>query len=178
MDTLPWYRQPWPWFLMGLPALAVVASVTTAVLAVRSNDGVVAADYYKRGLAINAELARRERTIELGLSVEVAAAGLRSGDRVTARISGQRALPADATLQLRVVHPGRAEQDRVVALARVQRSDDGLEARYAGVWNDDVGAMMGASLRQWSLESANWRIDGDADWRAVGSTLMVRAVAR
>ena len=25
----PWYREPWPWFLMSLPAVAVIAGITT-----------------------------------------------------------------------------------------------------------------------------------------------------
>ena len=49
----PWYRQRWPWFLIALPASAVIGSAITAVLAVRTFDGPVAADYYKQGLAIN-----------------------------------------------------------------------------------------------------------------------------
>ena len=37
----PWYREPWPWFLMSLPAVAVIAGITTVWLAVRSSDGLV-----------------------------------------------------------------------------------------------------------------------------------------
>ena len=56
----PWYRQPWPWFLISLPAAAIIGCIVTTVLAVRSADGVVA-DYYQRGLSINNELARTRR---------------------------------------------------------------------------------------------------------------------
>ena len=33
-DTLPWYRQFWPWFIIALPATAVVASLATVWIAV------------------------------------------------------------------------------------------------------------------------------------------------
>ena len=33
----PWYREPWPWFLIAGPAIVVVASLSTAVIAVRSD---------------------------------------------------------------------------------------------------------------------------------------------
>jgi hypothetical protein len=179
MDTLPWYRQPWPWFLIALPAIAVVGGIVTTVLAVRSDDGLVASDYYKRGLGINAELSRRERAAELGLSAEISANGLRAGDQVRLRIVGQRALPAEATVQLRLLHPGRADGDRLAVLARTQQSDDGLQAQFVGTWRDDGGAA-DHPYREWVAESSTWRVDGSADWRSnsgVGS-FSARASAR
>ena len=35
----PWYREPWPWFLMAGPAVVVVASLASAVIAFRSFEG-------------------------------------------------------------------------------------------------------------------------------------------
>src|SRR5574340_668345 len=54
----PWYREPWPWFLMSLPAVAVAAGLTTAWIAFKTADGLVVGDYYKEGLAINQTLER------------------------------------------------------------------------------------------------------------------------
>src|SRR6266702_6195840 len=53
-----WYRQRWPWLLVAGPFLVVVASLASAWIAVRSDDGVVAEDYYRQGLLINQKLAR------------------------------------------------------------------------------------------------------------------------
>ena len=64
----PWYRQGWPWFLIALPATAVVGGIITAILAVRGFDGPVVADYYKQGLAINEEVARAQLARELAIS--------------------------------------------------------------------------------------------------------------
>ena len=55
---MPWYRQRWPWLLIAGPAIVVVASLVTAWLAASTDDGVIADDYYKRGLLINQELER------------------------------------------------------------------------------------------------------------------------
>ena len=41
LDTKPWYRQFWPWFIIALPASAVVASLYTVSLAVRTTDSLV-----------------------------------------------------------------------------------------------------------------------------------------
>ena len=57
-DSGPWYREPWPWLLMLGPAIVVVAGLYTAILAVRSDDGLVATDYYRQGLEINKKLSR------------------------------------------------------------------------------------------------------------------------
>ena len=40
--SLPWYRHRWPWLLMSGPAIVVVAGIATTVIAVRTNDPMVA----------------------------------------------------------------------------------------------------------------------------------------
>ena len=54
----PWFKEPWPWILMAGPAAVVVAGAVTIWLAFQSADGLVADDYYRRGLTINQELQR------------------------------------------------------------------------------------------------------------------------
>jgi hypothetical protein len=63
----PWYREPWPWFLISLPATAVIAGLTTVWIAATSADGLVVGDYYKAGLAINQTLARDDAARALAL---------------------------------------------------------------------------------------------------------------
>ena len=43
-----WYRERWPWLLMAGPIAVVLASFASAWVAARTDDGVVAEDYYKR----------------------------------------------------------------------------------------------------------------------------------
>ena len=50
----PWYRQFWPWFIIALPASAVVASFFTLWLAISNPDPLVVDDeQYQR---LNSEL--------------------------------------------------------------------------------------------------------------------------
>jgi len=60
------------WVLPGLlfagPAAVIVASAITAIFVVRHPDGLVAADYYKQGKAINAKLGLLENARALGLA--------------------------------------------------------------------------------------------------------------
>jgi len=50
----PWYRQFWPWFIIALPASAVIASLITFYLAVSRPDYlVVEGEEYRQ---LNSEL--------------------------------------------------------------------------------------------------------------------------
>jgi len=50
----PWYKQFWPWFIIALPATAVIASFITLYLAISRPDYIVVDDEeYQR---LNSEL--------------------------------------------------------------------------------------------------------------------------
>jgi hypothetical protein len=66
-----WYREPYVWLLIAIPLASVVGSVITGRLALRSDDGVVVDDYYKRGLEINRALERDRKAAELGLHADI-----------------------------------------------------------------------------------------------------------
>jgi uncharacterized protein len=40
-DTMPWYRYPMVWLVVGGPAVVVVAGIVTAVIAYHGADPVV-----------------------------------------------------------------------------------------------------------------------------------------
>ena len=50
-DTNPWYKEPWPWFLMAGPAIVVVACMVTIYLAY-SNYDMPMSGATKRGLQV------------------------------------------------------------------------------------------------------------------------------
>jgi len=56
-DTLPWYKERWPWILMSGPAAVVVAGAITTWIAFATADPLVEDNYYMRGITINARLA-------------------------------------------------------------------------------------------------------------------------
>jgi hypothetical protein len=136
----PWYRQPWPWLLMAGPATVVAAGIATMVIAFTGADGVVADDYYKRGLAINRTLAREARALELGIAAEVRVLP----DRVAASITSRSALPD--RIKLTLAHPTRSGEDRVVFLAR-----------QAGGAYEAPLAPMAAGRWRVILETREWR---------------------
>ncbi|OFZ99989.1 MAG: hypothetical protein A2Z64_12560 [Betaproteobacteria bacterium RIFCSPLOWO2_02_67_12] len=109
--TPAWYREPWPWILMAGPAAVIVAGAVTIWLAVESSDGLVADDYYKRGLAINQDLKlqRRARERRIDASVRLAPGVL--------RVSLSGAAPEALFAQL--VHATRPGHDQKLRLAPV-----------------------------------------------------------
>ena len=53
----PWYKQFWPWFIIALPASAVIASFITLYLAVSRPDYIVVDDeeYQRLNSGLKAE---------------------------------------------------------------------------------------------------------------------------
>ena len=139
----PWYRQRWPWLLMAGPAIVVVAGFATLWLAATTDDGVIADDYYKRGLVINRTLERTERGIALGLAADLVI-GDDGGVRVT--LGGKPGV-APAALTLKVAHPTRAGSDRTATLTR------GADGTYAGTVEP-----LGAGRWLVTLETDAWRL--------------------
>lgn len=62
-----WYQEPWAWFVFILPAIAVVAGIATYIIANHEPDSLVIGDYYKKGKAINLELAKVRQAQKLGV---------------------------------------------------------------------------------------------------------------
>jgi hypothetical protein len=128
----PWYRQRWPWLLFGGPAVVVVAGIVTAWIAASSDDGLVAEDYYKRGLLINQDLerVRRAEALRVGAVLRVT-----PDAALAVELTGSRDA-APATLRLLLAHPTRSGEDLALTLPR---GGDGvyrgrLPAARAGRW--------------------------------------------
>ena len=105
----PWYREPWPWILMSGPAAVVVAGAATIWIAFDSADGLVADDYYKRGLAINQVLGREENARRLGVQARIEAAH----GRLRVALAGA----APEALFAQLAHATRAGHDVRLRLA-------------------------------------------------------------
>ena len=152
-DTLlskAWYREPWPWLLMSGPAIVIVAGFYTLWLAVHSDDGLVADDYYKRGLAINQTLSRAQRAEQLGLGATVETGAGFEGIRV--RMTGAvRGMPP--ALRLRLVHPTQAVADQVIELRSIAPGE------YEGT---RAGPAAGRRVVLLEDFERNWRLAGEA----------------
>lgn len=137
-----WYREPWPWLLMAGPLAVVAASLASAWIAVRSDDGVVAADYYKQGLAINRKLpfVDAHPAERLGATIAVTAQG-----EVRVRMEGLADAPRE--LRLTVARPEAATGSQIVLLR-------------PGADGDYTGTLPAQGPGRWivTLESSSWRL--------------------
>jgi hypothetical protein len=109
----PWHTQFWPWFLIGLLATSVVVSVAAVVLALHGADPLVSDDWYRRGLAINRDLARAEEAARLGIAATIDI-DAENAELVVAFDRANEAPEIEVVLQ----HPTVAARDRVYRLER------------------------------------------------------------
>lgn len=70
-QPITWYREPWLWLVILIPASAVVMGILAISLSFVSYDGLVVDDYYKRGLEINRDLARDRAAANYALGARV-----------------------------------------------------------------------------------------------------------
>ena len=66
-----WFKQFWPWFLIILPMSAVVAGISTFIIANDNSPDMVVDDYYKKGKAINLDLSRLRHAKDLNISADI-----------------------------------------------------------------------------------------------------------
>lgn len=157
-DSNPWYREPWPWILMAGPAIVIVAGFVTAWLAIVSNDGLVADDYYKQGLALNQRLQRDHYASDLGLRADF----MRSGQQVRLMVTAERDAALPEALTLKLSHPTRAGQDQMVKMVSEGQGFYGgkLSADISGRWYVSIEDPAG----KWRLQG-EWQADDEAPLR-------------
>jgi hypothetical protein len=126
------------------PFVVIVGSLASAWLALKSDDGVVAQDYYKPGSPINPRLESVATTParELGATITVGAGGA-----VRVRMEGGGTGAAPRSLRLTVARPAASAREEIVIL---QPNPDG----------DYVGVLGAQPPGRWivTLESAAWRL--------------------
>ena len=161
-DTKPWYRQFWPWFVILLPASAVVASLYTLSLAIRTEDSLVVDS--NRGMdVISAQhIAAARKAESLGLIASITIDnGLIS---VALQATDKTAATQSTDLALQFSHPAFAKRDQVVLLF----PGTGANANVYEGKLDDLPA------GRWYLvleSDSGWRLTGVLDASARSATL-------
>lgn len=120
-DLSPWYKQFWPWVLIALPLISVVAGLSTVYIAVVNKDALVIEKWRKDGKAIH--------SVNTGL---LAASGFGlSGTVKIDKLTGEifltllaQTIPAEGvrfhypeTLLLKIVHPTLSARDQYLSLS-------------------------------------------------------------
>ena len=153
-DTQPWYRQFWPWFVIMLPATAVVASLYTLSIAMRSEDSLVVDAGRSVSAATEQALAAEDRARELGLSASVSI-DLQSG-ALSATLDSPVTLPSPDAMQLNFSHPAFVDRDLALTLNRAMPNAAG-ESQW-------VGHLVQVPKGRWYVV-----LQADDDWRLNGT---------
>lgn len=142
-----WYRVPFVWLLIALPATAVVVGFTMLGLAIYSDDGLVEDDYYRKGKEINRVLARDQAATKHGLESTLTFDTARRELRV--HLTARQSVKLPEQMELRFLHATRANLDRNMVLAR---SADGVYR----------APLLPLAPGHWNLQLAaqDWRLTG------------------
>ena len=113
-DTDPWYRQFWPWFIIALPAFAVVSGLYTVWIAAQTQDSLVVQSgegiytRTERNLVAEREAGRLGLIADLEIQPETGA--------VVVSMSSSPEVDHATSLHLRMRHPTMASRDVAVDL--------------------------------------------------------------
>jgi hypothetical protein len=159
--SVPWYRQFWPWFVISLPASAVIAGLTTVWIAVTHQQDLVQDSWYKDGVAINQHLDRQREARRLGIVLTLQRPD--TGGRIEGQLAGQLAtLPP--LLSLTLLHPTLPDRDVAITLALMP---DGRYAATTGTLHE------GRYRAQLSAPGDNWQVDADINLRGQHGELRI-----
>ncbi|MDH5436414.1 MAG: FixH family protein, partial [Gammaproteobacteria bacterium] len=151
----PWYKQFWPWFIIFFPLVAVVAGLTTVVIAYKKADDLVVDDYYKEGLAINQVMDKDRRAGEMGFSASIMLNRENQQLRLILKRETSTVLPDK--LQLSLLHPTQAVRDKVWI----------MDHENGGVYSTKTGP----------LNAGSWYVvlePDDKEWRLTGRIALPR----
>lgn len=141
------------WLVLAIPASAVVVGAIMLVLAITSNDGLVADDYYARGRAINRVLNRDHFAERHAMRGEL---DFFAG-RISLRLESSRGLSDGESPTLHFVHPTRSGEDRVLKMERITQSTFSvLHPELArGHWRVQVETLRWRLLGRMQVPSSN-----------------------
>ncbi len=142
-----WYREPYVWLLIAIPACAVVAGFVTLALAIATDDGLVVDDYYWQGKQINRVLSRDRAAATHALSADLSFDYARG--MVQAQLHARETASLPPRVRLALLHATRAGFDRRLELDRTPKGNyySTLPALAPGHWYVQ-------------LEAEDWRLFG------------------
>jgi len=122
----PWYREPWPWFILGILGLGVFFGISILLIGLSNPPQMVRGEYERFGRGMVDVGSRTAMARELGLLGRLSE---RSGEWVL-QLSADEVENLPDQLLLIIQHPVDAQQDRTVLL---NRDSYGL---FRGTWTE------------------------------------------
>lgn len=117
-DAGPWYKEPWPFILVSITGLGVVAGSTLAFIGLSNPPEIVSGDFEQLGRGLTDTNVRTAQARNLGLEGQLSV----EGDEVVLTLKANQAESLPERLLLQFQHPARSEGD---STALLQRGSDG-----------------------------------------------------
>lgn len=158
--VVPWYRHPWLWFVIAIPASAVALSLFFVYLAVAHRDTVVRDDWYEDGKTINNSFTRDEAALARGLAATITL------DATTGEVLLQldaKAPIEEPSVELNFVHSTQSSKDQKLVLQRLMGN------QYRGQLTHPLEGVF-----QIELSTPEWRLAGA---RRLPSATLIRLQA-
>lgn len=148
-ESAPWYRHFYVWLLIFFPVLSVIGGMVTLVVAVRTHDGLVEDDYYRRGLEINRTFERDRAADRKGLAATLQIEKGNPGFRVI--LSGNDSFRQPPAISVSFLHATRSGHDRQLTLQPVANGvyQAALPELAPGAWNILIEAQDWRLLKRW-----------------------------
>lgn len=133
---------------MAGPAVVIVAGIVTLWLAIASNDGLVADDYYKQGLAVNQRLHRDENAGVIGVRADLMLAGA----QLRLLLGANSAVDFPEKLSVKFNHPTISGLDQSV----VMKSEGA--GMFSGQLSSEISGRWLVSIED---PAGLWRLQGE-----------------
>lgn len=160
--TKPWYKQFWVWFIILIPASAVVMGIALVYVATQNQVSLVRDDWYKDGLAINRRIDKQLQAKALGLTAEVSF----SRENGALNVEIPDLSPKPNGLQLVLIHPTRASDDKTLNLAITPANS---------YWTQLNKQITGRYYLQISSPEQGWQLDGNINFNNTHVKLQLAA---
>ena len=159
-ENKPWYKHPWPWILIALPASAVVAGIITLWLAIVSFDGMVKDEDVHRakvgqGYEVDDSRTQMARQLQLRATVQPDADAM----GVTLRLESVPDMALPSMLMLTVQQPAHEQLDQALVLMPTERTGE-YKARTTQAFGEGRRSLL---LED---ESRAWRLQGTISFPA------------
>jgi hypothetical protein len=161
----PWHKYPLVWMMVLIPFTAVIMGVVMIWLAVDTDDGLVADDYYKLGLEINRVIARDKKAAELGLSAIIEFDNSTQAIKIQFNKGSLESYPNSLPLQLQ--HATRENSDLTVVL------DHGIGDQYIGHVSQPISeGVWYFNISGDSAAGAGWKLNARTHVRSKNRILL------
>ncbi|MBT8120494.1 MAG: FixH family protein [Gammaproteobacteria bacterium] len=148
----PWHSYPLVWMMISIPFSAVIMGVIMISLAINTDDGLVADDYYKQGLAINDVITLDKKATELNLSAVIQF----ESDSKVINVRFDKGLIDDfpASLLLNFHHATRANSDISITL------NHGMGDQYIGYLDEPISqGVWYFEVTNTEMAEENWKLN-------------------